>query len=115
MDFFLALLKVIGGTFLLFLIANSFIKPATADKPFGFYLLLAFLTFGTMVFYRQTGHTINVPSYTVLAFIIVLGGMDANFTEEFAERAKKVLSRGRWFAAGGGLAGWLTFAEVVKV
>lgn len=115
MDLLIAALKVVAGTFLLFLIANSYLNPSTAEKPFRWHLLVAFLAFGTMVFYRQIGHTVSVPAYTVLAFIAIIGGMDANFADEFADRARPILNRGRWFAAAGGFVGWLTFAQVGNV
>ena len=114
-DFLFSVAKVIFGAFCLFYIANSMLKSVNPEKPIGWCLTVGAMTFLVMFLYRLLGQSVGTPSYTVLAFVVIMGGMSANFDESFAEFVGPAIKKARYFAIAGGFVGWLTYAERVAV
>ena len=108
MDFLIGLCKVVAGAFVLFTFALKMYLNFNFQKVIHWQFSVGFLAFLTMVGYRLIDHDINVPSFTVSFFAVVLSGMfpkDVQLSKDFKGAAVAVV-------IGGG-AGWLTFARLV--
>lgn len=115
MSLLIDIAQVIFGAFVMFTFANSRFRLATTSAPTRWCLLVGFMTFGVMLFYRLINHDINVPSFTVLLFIITMSGMDANLPKGLELVAMPTIKKARRFAIGGWILGSLTFAEIVTM
>lgn len=115
MAFFIGLIQVVVVAFGLFYVAQMMLRSVNPERSFGWCLTVGIMSFGVMVVHKLLDNGINIPFNTVLLFILALGGMDANMDKDEAQFFIPTIKKARWFAIVGGLAGWLTHAEVVKM
>ena len=71
----IAILEVLAGAFVLFVIARGTYEPLVRRSGWLWVGLLFLLAVASMLIHRFMGNTINPPFYTALLFCMVLAGL----------------------------------------
>jgi hypothetical protein len=115
MSFIIGLFQVVGLTFAMFYVVNCNLHIGRVDNPWPWVTLVAGMCFAVMLAYRLLGCSVNIPSYTVIFFLITLNGLTASKGMAEATLYKPLIKKGLWAGLLGGVVGWLTFAEIVAM
>lgn len=105
MDLVFSIIKVIFGSFGLFLISKHYLLKLENEKKWNY--LNGILVFLIMFGYKLIDGGISVPSYTVLVFGVVIAGFLGQFGFEVKGAVKAI-------SIGFGL-GWLTHLDILTL
>ncbi len=108
MDFILAVIKILVGSFLLFTIANKSYATLGQRSQWSWVALIGALAVANMVLHRLIGSTINPPFFTAFCFGVLLAGMSPKESIQVSPWIKRAIYA---VVIGTGL-GWLSYAEV---
>lgn len=110
MDFVIGSLKVLVGTFILFMVASSTYGALSKNGRgiwVGFVVMLAV---ANMAIHRLIGSTINPPFYTAVLFAITLAGLSPA-----REKVGPAFRQAIYGVVVGTLLGWAFYAEIASI
>ena len=108
MEFFIGLIKVLVGTFVLFTAARVTYESIGQRSKWGWVAFVGSLAVINMVLHRLLGSSINPPFFTALWFGITISGL----TPKDSPTVTLWYKRAVYAIVLGTIIGWASYAEV---
>lgn len=111
MEFVFGTIKVLAGSFVLFIVARTTYGILGQRFGWAWVSLIGVLAVANMVVHRMLGSTINPPFFTAIWFGIALAGLTPKDSPSVALWYKRAI----YAVIVGTVIGWFSYAERVSV